>query len=87
MVRNITPEELNKLNFPGEFSLDENGNIYYYYYSYSTGDEEPHDYFWDEYCDTADFLRKIYSGIEIIDSNSDNDSMWFTIKPNASNSQ
>lgn len=71
--------KLRNLGLPGEFTLMPDLSIYYYYYEYYCGDD-PSDFFWDEYCWTANLLRTRFPYIEILDSNSDNDSMWFTIR-------
>jgi len=66
-------------NFCGDFTLETDGSIYWEYYEYPFEDE-PHDHFWNIYCEVADGIRGMYPNAEIYDSGSDNDTCWFNIK-------
>lgn len=65
---------------PDEVSLQPDGTIYVQQ-SFECGeDEEPHDVAWVDYCDLSQAIRNNMPYVEITDSDSDNDTLWFTIK-------
>ncbi len=83
MTKEIVLEKLKQSSIDGEFSLNVDLIVWYYYMeSYDSNTQEPHDKLWDVNCEVSQEIRDLLGedNIELINHWSDNDSCGFDIK-------